>query len=570
MKKVNLLIGTILILSLVFVGCGPKTDSTGSDTTAPPNSEASSTATDAGTDAEAPKAKDQVLRFIMDNDPASLDPQLCVDSNGNSMLGYMLEGLIKMDPHGKPLEGLADTWTLSEDHLVYTFHIREDAKWADGKPLTAEDVYYTWFRAIDPELAGGNAYRFFDIVGAQDYYGGTLTDKSQVGIALPGNNTFEVTLTRPTPYFYELVTNNAFRPVREDFVTANGEKFASEPELTLSNGPYILKEWKRAQQLTFEKNPNFWNADAVHIEKIVYNIIPDPQVALQMYEGGELDILALDASLISKYADNPELHKSPGTNIAFTAFNTKDAFMKNQKLRLAFSMIMDRDAFTDKVLKNGSRPMRGFVPYGFPGIGDKDFRTVSGDHITDISMDASKYSAEAKALLDTGLSELGESKEALSSHLSILVFDEEGKKQAQVMQELYKKYFDIDCAIDQLTLKVIIDRMFAGDYSQLVIGFGGFYIDPLAYLENYTSTSPMNTSAFSDPAYDALIDEARGLTGEARVQKFIEAEAYLLEQAPIAPTYNRAGNILIKPYVKQYDVSSIYGSDIVNVYIAEH
>lgn len=555
MKRSKLSVVSIfVVVALIFTAC----------TTAPSNTDSDSQS------GETTLAEVQELRMITDNDPASLDPQLSVDGNGGQVLGYVLDPLVRLDPQGKPYPALADTWEVSDDSTVYTFHIRDDAKWSDGEALTAEDVYYTWFRAIDPAIASGNSYRFFDIVGAQSYFEGTTTDKAEVGIELLDNNSVKVTLTKPLPYFFELVTNVAYCPVRQSFIEEHGELFASDPEYVLANGPFVLKEWSRAQQVVLEKNPNYWNADNIKIEKVVFNIIPEPQVAIQMYEAGEIDMVNVDASLVSKYANDPELNRVASKNIAFTSFNTKDEFFSNLKLRQAFSMIMDRDAFANQVLNNGSKPIRGFVPYSYPGIGDKDFRAVSGDHINDISMDESKYSAEANALLEEGLAELGKTKEQLSEHLSILVFEEESKKQAQVMQESYKKYFEVDSNIEQLTLKVMIDRMFSGDYSVLIIGFGGFYIDPQAYLENYTSTSPMNTSGFADEKYDALVAEASKLVGEARTNKFVEAEAYLMEQAPIAPVYNRAGNLLIKPYLKGIDTESMYGTDVVNVYIEKH
>lgn len=144
------------------------------------------------------------------------------------------------------------------------------------------------------------------------------------------------------------------------------------------------------------------------------------------------------------------------------------------------------------------------------------------------------------------------------------------KKQAQVMQQSYSKYFGVNVKIDQITLKVMIDRMFKGDYSMLIIGYSGFYIDPMAYLENFTSDSPMNTALWGSPKYDELIKKALEASGDERMNYLYEAEKMLMDEMPISPAYNRAYNFLTKPYVKGFERNPFYGSDINKVYIEKH
>ncbi|MEA4963379.1 peptide ABC transporter substrate-binding protein [Lutispora sp.] len=521
-----------------------------------------------GSESSKQLADEQILRLYMDNDPAGLDPQLCVDTNGGEILAYCTDALININKEGKYEPALAQKWEVADDEKEYIFYLR-DAKWSDGTPITADDFYYSWMRAIDPKIQSGNAYRFFNIVGAEDYFAGKLTDPAQVGIKVVDQKTFKVTLSRPTPYFMGLAVGNAFRPVKKDFVEKYGSEFASTPDKLMYSGPFKLSKWTRQQQIVLEKNENHWNADNLKLQKITYDIIQDPQVPLQMYQSGDLDVINLDASLLDKFRDSKELETLLGTNIAFTSYNCKNEYFKNINIRKAFSMVLDRDTFTGKVLNNGAKPLRGYVPYGFPGgSNDKDFRSHNGDLIKDISKD--NVAKEAQQLLDKGLLELGKTKEDLSKNASILVFDEEGKKQAQVMQQSYSKYFGVNVKIDQITLKVMIDRMFKGDYSMLIIGYSGFYIDPMAYLENFTSDSPMNTSLWGNPKYDQLIKKALEASGDERMDYLYEAEKMLMDEMPISPAYNRAYNFLTKPYVKGFERNPFYGSDINKVYIEKH
>lgn len=515
-------------------------------------------------------ASEQILRLSILSDPRDIDPQTSVDSNGGVVTGNCFEPLVKYNAAGEIVPGLAVSWEVSADEKMYTFKLR-DAKWSDGSSITAEDVAFSWMRAIDPVTASANAFKFFVIKNAQEFTTGTVTDPALVGIKVVDDKTIQVELVRPTPYFMTLLMNGCYRPVKKAQVEELKDKFGKGPDSMVYSGPFILDSWTNEQEIKLKKNVNYYEADKVNLQEVVYAIVADENLPMTMYESGELDSMLLDSVYLDKYRGSKELTTQLINNLTYISFNCKDAFFSNLNLRKAFSMTVDRDTYTKTVLNNGAVSLRGFVPYDFPGKSDgKSFRETNGDLIVDISKDKEGVTKDAVALLEKGLNELGKSKEDLSKHMSILTWDPEGKKLAQVVQQSWKESFGLDVTIEPLTLAVVIDRMFAGDYTLLVMGYGSAYFDAMSYLEMYTSDFPYQTAFWISKDYDAAIKKAFDSAGDERMEALLQAEKLFIEGLPVAPVYQRASNYLDKPYVKGIVRSAVVGEDFTYAYIQAH
>ena len=211
---------------------------------------------------------EQVLRFNLDADPPSVDPQLNTDSSGAMVINNTFEGLMRNDATGKPEPAMAESVEISEDKTVYTFHLKKDIKWSDGKAVTAKDFKYAWLRGLDPEVASEYAYQLYYIKGGQDYFKGD-GKREDVGLEVIDDTTLKVTLEAPTPYFLNLVTFFTYMPVREDIVKQKPEGWAKDPKLTVSNGPFVVSEYKMNDKIILTPNENYWNKENIKLKKIV-------------------------------------------------------------------------------------------------------------------------------------------------------------------------------------------------------------------------------------------------------------------------------------------------------------
>jgi ABC-type oligopeptide transport system, periplasmic component len=263
---------------------------------------------------------DGTLQWNIGSEPKTIDPALNSAVDGGNLINNTYEGLMRKDDEGIK-EAMAESYTISEDGLVYTFTIR-DAKWADGQPVKAQDFEYAWKRALDPAVAAEYGFQMFYIKGAQEYYEGTgaLED---VMIKALDDKTFEVTLNAPTPYFLDLTTFYTFMPVRQDMVEKDPEGWASNPETAIGNGPFKLSEYKTGDRIVLVPNENYWKADQTKLTQIDAMMIVDQSTALTAYEAGELDIIdSFPVSEIPRLiAEDPTFQIMPYVGTYYYIFN---------------------------------------------------------------------------------------------------------------------------------------------------------------------------------------------------------------------------------------------------------
>jgi oligopeptide transport system substrate-binding protein len=334
--------------------------------------------------------------------PATLDPQLNNATDGADVIQHLFVGLTMKDKNNAIVPGVAKSWDISDDGLVWTFHLRDDAVWTDGKPVTANDFIYAWKRALDPATGAEYAYQIYYVRNAAKINAGEAKTE-ELGVKAIDDKTLEVTLEAATPYFTQLTAFPTLFPVREDIVSKNPDTWANDPQTLVSNGPYKLTKFDLKNQIVLEKNSKYFDAADLPGTKLVFKLTDDDAAALSAYKTGELDICeSFPPEETEAMKATGAFHVEPiiGTYFYCVEVQPREGnpdILQNPKFRKALALAIDRD-YVIEVAQNNALPAYAFVPKGMVDADGGDFRENggnyfgSGDYATDV--------AEAKALLN--------------------------------------------------------------------------------------------------------------------------------------------------------------------------
>ncbi len=246
------------------------------------------------------------LNITSTSDIPTLDASKAEDTVSSEVLMNTMEGLVKLDKDGKIAPGVAGKWEKSEDGKTWTFNLRKDAKWSNGDPVTAKDFEYSWKRTLAPDTASTYGFIMYDIVGAKDYNLGKTDNADGVGIKAVDDYTLEVQLVRPVHYFDSLMFFKSFLPQNQKAVEEFGSEYGTAADKVVYNGPFTLTDWKIEDIYTMSKNPNYWDAGSVKIDKVNTKIVKDPNASLNLYETGDIDLVGLTSENVDKYKESPE------------------------------------------------------------------------------------------------------------------------------------------------------------------------------------------------------------------------------------------------------------------------
>lgn len=471
---------------------------------------------------------EKVLYLNNGEEPTSFDPPIGFNAVSWNALNNLMEGLTRLGKNHEPEPAAAENWEVSDDGKVYTFFIREDAKWSNGDDLTASDFVYAWKRLLDPETASGAAFLGYFIEGGEAFNTekGTADD---VKVEAVDEKTFKVTLTSPQAYFLSVITNPAFFPINEKTAKENPEWFA-EAESFVGNGPFILSEWKHDSHMIMKKNPEYWDADSVKLDKVNWAMVNDTTTEYQMYTNGELDTSDVPPEMSGQLIKEDKVKVEEQAGLYFFRFNVEKEPFQNINIRKAFAMATDQKQLVDYVTKNEEEPAYGFVAPGFKDPSGKDFREINGDlMVTDVN--------KAKELLAKGLEE--ENYDKLPEvTLTYSTGDDTHKKIAEALQQMYKENLGVDVKLANLESNV-----FAEDQKALKLQFSrssflADYADPINFLENFQTGHSMNRTGWSSEKYDELIKKAKLESDEKkRYELMYEAEQILMGEMPIIPIH---------------------------------
>ncbi|MED4889850.1 peptide ABC transporter substrate-binding protein [Lysinibacillus fusiformis] len=538
-KKTKWLFVLLALVLVVLVGCYGKDKTTSGNTT---NSNETDNASSDGDD----NITAQELHLVATGDLTTMSSLGSVDALAVTAMNSVFEGLYRIGPENTPIPGMAESHEVSEDGTVYTFKIRKDAVWSNGTPVTAHDFEYAWKRAINPETQAIYSYLMLDIKNAANVQ--TEEDPlygkvDEIGIKALNDETLEVQLNAPIPYFISLTTYAPFFPLNKEFTESQGDQYALEADNMIYNGPFMMESWQHGQGWTFVKNESYWDKDTVKLTKITQKIVKDTATAVNLYEAGEIDTAELSSEYVAQYKDSQEYSTFLKPNTYFIRMNHDNKYLSNLNIRKAIDMAWDKQGFAEVILQDGSIPAYYLVPQGL-STDDKgnDFRDGNGDmNKTNIEL--------AKEAWATGLKELGVDQ----VKLEFLTYDRaESKKAAEfIKNQLETNLEGLELTINMQPNKQKLALEGAVDFDLDYGGWGPDYQDPMTYIELFESTAYYNQSNYKNEKVDALIKQAKTTSNVTeRWELMQQAEKLMMEDVAFAPTFQKGLSRLTKPYVK--------------------
>ena len=481
------------------------------------------------------------------DEPSDIDPHTTTGVPEFHIQQALFEGLVTKHPQTlEPVPAVAESWTISDDQLSYTFKLRKNTKWSDGKPLTAQDFIWSWQRALIPALGNQYAYSMYVIKNAESFHTGTIKDFSRVGVKALDDYTLQVTLNSPTSYFLQLLDHHSMYPVPQHVI----EKFGSmdtrgskwtRPENFVGNGAFTLEEWIPNQVVSVAKNPNYWDKTAVSLNEIHFYPIQQETTEERMFRSGQLHLTnTMPIQKIQTYqeANSEELKIYPYFATYYYFINVTRPPLDDVRVRQALAYSVDRYAITEHITKGGQIPALALTPPDTLGY------TSKSNQVYDIEL-ARKLLAEAGYPEGKGFPKLTLLYNTQEAH----------KKIALAVQQMWKTHLGIEIELQNQDWKVFLNSQSNLDYDISRSSWVGDYLDPNTFLELLTSGSGNNDSGWSNNRYDELIRLAASSKSRAeRYGFFQQAEKILLEQTPLIPIYTYTRSYLKKTSVKgHYD-----------------
>ena len=471
------------------------------------------------------------LVFINGAEPELLDPPL-ITAQATSRVGYALfEGLTSFDQKGVPQPGVAERWEMSADGLHYTFHLRHNAQWANGDPVTAEDFLYSWRRTLLPATASEYAYQLYYIRGAKDFGEGKSKDFASVAVRAPDAYTIEITLENPTPFFLDLCAFSTLLPVHRATVEKYSD-WASKPAHFMGNGPFLLKEWRPFDRVRLVKNPRYWNAATVAMKSV--DVIPAarPHTAFNFYATGIADLMMdkglAPTPLLGELKKRPDFHAAPFLGNYFFRFNVSRKPFDDPRVRKAFCLVVDKPYLVGHITRAGEVPATSFVP---PGAGNG--YTPPPGPVRDVDA-ARKLLAAAGYPGGSGFPVvyyLYRSDSDLDQDIAV------------ELQNMFRRDLGVTIQLARQEWTVYLNSQSKLDYDMCRSSWVGDYNDPNTFLDMFLTDGGNNRTGWSSAPYDKLIAAAaREVDTKRRFDIFREAERMLVsEEMPICPLYYYVG-----------------------------
>jgi len=487
--------------------------------------------------------REQILHRGISPDIAELDPQLSTVANDYAALSGLFEGLVSEDPADlHPVPGVAERWDISPDGLLYTFYLRPTARWSNGDPVTAGDFVASFKRILTPALGAEYAYLLYVIDQAESFHKGQLTDFTQVGVTALDAQTLRIKLDHPTPAFLSMLTLAPFMPVPLKTIEKNGSIADranpwTKPGNLVSNGSFILKDWRLNQRMILIKSPTYWDAATVKLKEIQLYPTESRDAEERAFRSGQLHITeALPPAKIDSWREDPRhfLRIDAYLGTEFYRINVNRPFLNDRRVRRALALAVDRDAIVNKILRGGQRPAHAFTPPATDGY------TPTAQIPTDFEA--------ARALL----AEAGYPGGKGAPSVELLFNTSESHRAvAEAVQEMWRRELGLDVHLTNQENTSLRAARRSGDFQMLRSVWIGDYVDPLSFLAIWTADSGNNYTGWKNSLYDQLLFEAARTTDvTVRRTLFQKAEALLLEDAPFIPIYYYTHVFLIQPSVK--------------------
>lgn len=494
----------------------------------------------------------KTLNFWLNEEGTTLDTSLVTDHSSGNVHSFLSEGLTKMNIKTKqPEPGLAEKYEVSEDGLTWTFHLRDNIKWSNGDPITANDFKFAWLRALDPKTASQYSFILYPIKNAEKYNSGEISE-NEVGIEVLDSKTLKVTLEAPTPYFTSLTSFVTYMPINEKFLKEKGENYALDVDGLLSSGPYIMKKWTHNSEMTLEKNPYYYAKDKITVDNVQIKFIADTASSLNAFKNEEIDFVPLSTEQFDEFKNDERLQSLPQAQVYFLMYNHTNKVLSNLKIRKAIDLAINKEEINSTVFNGLNKVNYNFTPHkvGMKGLKTDDFGSEVGDLVE-------KYNPEkAKTLLKEGLAELGIDK---LPTLTIIVNDADGtKKVCEAIQEYLRINLGVELDIQIMTYKERLQRQLSGDFDIAMTRWGADYQDAMTFLDLFTSNNGVNSGKYSNKDYDKLISLAKKEANkEKRFNYLKEVEDIIAKDVPISILYQVNKYYVVNKRISNYAFSPI-------------
>ena len=498
-----------------------------------------------------PASAETVLKRGFGASPDTLDPHMNYGAREGWIQDDMYEGLIAGDVKGEMGEGAANKWEVSDDGLTWTFHLRDGLKWSNGDPLVAQDFVNGVIRQLDPKTASPRAYYFSSLVplvGGQEFIDAAdKGDPKTVGISAPDDKTIVMKLKAPQPNMLYLTESYHIPPLHKPSFDKYGENFI-KPENIVNNGAYMMTENVPQSHVTLVKNPNYWNAANVKIDKVIYVVTEDDQTELKRYKADELDVtneIPSDQLEAVKAEFGDQVRITPYLNAEYISFNITKAPFDNIKVRQALAIGIDRKVLQDKILKAGYTANCGMTPISDP--------RYPQPQVPECDMSAAERSEKGKALLaEAGFGPDNPLKVTIES-----TTDNTAKKMAEGVALMWKQYLGVDAKVNAQEFQAWMDSFYAGGWDVLNDNLVGEMPGPESHLA-YMRPSAESGYNWKNDEYEALMDKA-GLQSsvEERYKIMAQAEKVLLDYYLVTPLDTTTQRHLVKPWVKGWEGNSL-------------
>lgn len=482
--------------------------------------------------ADSVDAETQSITVSITQEPPQLNSTKATDQVSLLVLGHVMEGLLRYDRRGRIAPGVAEEWEIRE--LGATFRLRETARWSDGEPVTARDFVYAWQTVLEPKNASEYAFVLYPIKNAPAINRGELP-VGELGVKAVDDRTLEVRFERPVGYFDKLTAFGVLYPVREDFHRARGELYGSEAEHLLYNGAFTLTDWVHSASLKMEKNPHYWNRDAVSLNVIdVAYITADTNARLNLFKDDKIAFTQLNAETLDEaLKQGYRIRKFTTGSVFFLEFNHREGRLtQNLNLRRAFQHIFDPEEMVNKVLATpGNLPGYSLFPVWVEGVEGKFREEYPVRRITPDAGKAKEYLKKAQAEL--GLAEM--------PPLVLLVSDSPtATRQAEYVQGVVKNRLGLELRIDIQTFKQRLAKMTSGEFDLVAAGWGPDFDDALTFGDLFASWNLNNRGRYKNPEYDRLVRVAMNSSApRVRMDAFGRLQEILVEDAVVIPQYEQ-------------------------------
>jgi len=486
---------------------------------------------------------EQVLYRGLGADVAELDPHIVTGLPELNVVSSLFEGLVAEDPQDlHPVPGVAASWDISHDQLRYTFHLRSDALWSNGDPVTAEDFVNSFRRVLTASLGADYASMLYVVQNAEAYHKGELKDFTPVGVAAPDAHTLIITLDHETPHFLTLLSHPIWFPVhlptleKSGAIDQRGNPW-TRPKTIVSNGPFKLIEWKRDRVIIVEKSSTYWDATTVRLHAIHFHPYDSVNSEERAYRAGQLHITeALPVSKVATYRrDHPDvLRINPFLDTYFLRLNVTRPQLNNPLIRRALSLAINREAIVENVTQGGQQPAYSFTPPGTAGYEPPRGVSMDLDAARQLLIEAGYPNGEGLPIFELLVNNSG-------NHQII----------AEAIQEMWRRDLGIKIAVVNMEQKTLLSQRRTLDYQIMRSDWVGDYLDPSTFLNVFSGNSGNNHTGWNSPEYDDLLYQAdRTADTAARYALMYRAEEILLREAPIIPIYYYTTVRLVHPAVR--------------------